>query len=241
MFLDISRSRPQWNRTSVCELTMRISPSSRHITIGSGAASSSDRNFSSAFCSTSACLRSASACSFNRALPRLRSTNTATFERNTSGTIGLNRKSTAPRSYPRKRCSSFLYPVRKRIGVWRDRGRLRISLGGFEAVHIGHPDIQQDGREVFVEKVPERLLSGVRQHQFFAQSARARLRWRPGCRACRPPAGFSSSARWRVPGAICIAVGGRHNLLHPITSSGDGHGGGRRLVGPNQPDAQHGE
>src|SRR5205807_1543636 len=59
---------------------------------------SKERNFCSAFCSTSACLRKASACAFSLALLRLSSENTATLERSTSGTMGLNRKSTAPRS-----------------------------------------------------------------------------------------------------------------------------------------------
>ncbi len=60
-------------------------------------------------------------------------------------------------------------------GEEQNRGLLRPRAAadqfrGFEAVHIGHPDIQQNGREVVVEKMPERLLSGVRQHQFFAQA-----------------------------------------------------------------------
>jgi hypothetical protein len=94
----MSLSRPQPKSTSVCELTITISPSARHITMASGAASGSDRNFCSALRNTSACLRRASACSFNLALPRLSSTSTATFDRKTSGTMGLNRKSTAPKS-----------------------------------------------------------------------------------------------------------------------------------------------
>ena len=60
----------------------------------------------------------------------------------------------------------------------RDLPRSRAAadqLGGFKAVHLGHSHVQQDGREIVVQKVAERLLAGVRQHQFFAQTAERRL------------------------------------------------------------------
>src|SRR5512135_304061 len=56
------------------------------------------------------------------------STKTATFDRSTAGTIGLERKSTAPKAYPWKTCCSVLWKaVRKMIGVCFDRLRSRIS------------------------------------------------------------------------------------------------------------------
>ena len=61
------------------------------------------------------------------------------------------------------------------IGVWRDRSRCRISVGGLEPVHLRHLHVQQHHRELVREEPLERLAPRVRRDEVLAQPLEHRL------------------------------------------------------------------
>ena len=101
---------------------------------------------------------------------------TSTLLRNTCGSIGLNRKSTAPASYPLN--SAVL--VAAAGGHEDDRhvpGALAAAheLGQLEAVHVGHLHVDQSQRHVVRQQELQGLAAGARLQELEVGSPQQRL------------------------------------------------------------------